>query len=176
MGLVIDYQGQKIDLTPPWPCLTVSQAFTRFAGWDPLQDFDPLRFDDDTVNKVIPAFPEDSPIILMDYPAEVASLARIKPDDWRIAERAEVFIGGLELANAYSELNDAAEQKRRFEIERDQIERQKGYRLPLPQAFLDAVGYMPVCGGIALGMERLLMLLCDAGNIDEVLAFTADTA
>jgi lysyl-tRNA synthetase class 2 len=176
MKLVISYQGQEIDLTPPWPRLTVSQAFKRFADWDPLSDFDPLRFDDDIASKVIPAFPTDIPLILTGYPAQVASLARINADDQRVAERAEVFIGGLELANAYSELNDAAEQKRRFEAECDQIEREKGYRPPLPQAFLDSVGYMPACGGIALGMERLLMILCDAENIDEVLAFTADTA
>lgn len=172
----IKYRGQRIDLTPPWIRMTVSQAFKQFAGWDPVACFDPLRFDDDTVNKVMPALPTEKPVILMDYPAAAASLARLKADNRAVAERAEVFIASLELANAYSELNDAAEQRCRFESERRQIEREKGYLMPEPNAFLEIVGQMPECGGIALGMERLVMLFCNAASIDEVLAYTVDTA
>ncbi len=176
MGDVICYQGKKINIALPWPRITVSQAFTCFAGWDPVENFDPLRFDVDTVDKVMPSLPQDRPVVLMDYPLQVASLARIAPGGAKTAERAEVFIGGLELVNAYSELNNAAEQKRRFEAERALIEQEKGCRLPLPQSFLEAVGDMPECAGIALGMDRLVMLLCDAASIDEVLAFTDETA
>ena len=91
-----------------------------------------------------------------------------------MAERAEVFIGGLELANAYSELTDSEEQRKRFELEIAEIEQQQKRKMKMPESFIEAVGYMPECGGIALGMERLVMLLCDAGSIDEVTAFTAE--
>jgi len=85
-----------------------------------------------------------------------------------------VFIGGLELANAYSELTDREEQRRRFALEIEQIEHEQGRKNKMPDSFIEAVGFMPECGGIALGMERLVMLLCDAGSIDEIAAFTAE--
>jgi lysyl-tRNA synthetase class 2 len=109
----------------------------------------------------------------MDYPAECASLARLKSDDPRVAERAEVFIAGFEIANAFSELNDAAEQEKRFELEMEMI-RSAGKPATLPRKFLDAVNHLPECGGIALGVDRLVMLFCDAATIDDVLAFPAD--
>lgn len=177
LGLVryVYYQGQKIDLTPPWPRITVREAFRR-AGWDPVAEHDPARFDTDLVMKITPGFAAGHPTILTEFPAAMASLARLKQDDPAVAERAEVFIGGLELANAYSELNNAAEQQRRFEVEAAEIERERGQKMPLPLRFLEAVPRLPTCGGIALGMDRLVMLFCDAASIDDVLAFTVDTA
>ena len=112
----------------------------------------------------------------MDYPAPMASLARLKPRNSRVAERAEIFIGGLEIANAYSELIDPEEQARRFALEIKQIGKEQGRHMPLPLKFLDAMKYLPECGGIALGMDRLVMLFCDADSIDEVIPFTVDTA
>ncbi len=91
----------------------------------------------------------------------------------QVAERAEVFIGGLEIANAYSELNDAAEQEKRFKQEIEQM-RQAGKPAVLPRKFLDAIAHLPECGGIAVGVDRLVMLLCDAASIDDVIAFPAD--
>jgi lysyl-tRNA synthetase class 2 len=174
-GDVIEYAGCKINVEPPWPRIKVKDAFLGAAGWNPIVAFDPVRFDIDTVDKIIPSFSPGRPTVLMDYPREAAALARLSPDG-RFAERAEVFIGGLELANIYSELNDPAEQTKRFEEAVRQISTEKGVSMPMPQRFLDAVPHLPRCGGAALGMDRLVMLLCDAGSIDEVIPFTADTA
>lgn len=176
LGTVIQYQGRKIDLALPWPRVTVSDAFRHAAGWDPLLEADPRRFDMDLVTKVIPGFDSRRPLVILDYPAAMASLARLKPSGAGVAERAEVFIGGLELTNAYSELNDGLEQKRRFQDELEYIRRERGQKMTMPARFMEAVVRLPVCGGIALGIDRLVMLLCDAGAIDEVLAFTVDTA
>ncbi len=176
LGSVITYQGQNIDLTPPWLRLTVRDAFLKTAGWDPVANPDPLRFDTDLITKVIPSFSSKRPTVLLDYPAPMASLARLKPDEPRLAERAEVFIGGLELANAYSELRDRREQERRFQQEIEQIRKEQGRSVTIPEKFLKSLDRLPECGGIALGMDRLVMLFCDADSIDEVVAFTVDTA
>ncbi len=176
LNLVIEYRGRQIDLTPPWPLITVRDAYLKSAGWDPTTEYDPVRFDLDQVNKVVPAFASDRPTILLDYPARMAALSRLKPSDPTVAERAEVFIGGLELANAYSELNDVKEQERRFQAEIEQIEREQGWRPAMPQRFIKAIAHLPDCGGIALGVDRLVMLFCNAATIDEVSAFTVDTA
>lgn len=114
--------------------------------------------------------------MLAEYPAEMCSLARLKPGNPSVAERAEVFIAGLELANAYSELIDPAEQAKRFRDETAQIRAEKGLDMPEPALFLEALPGMPECGGIALGLDRLAMLFCDTDRIDDVMAFTADNA
>ena len=176
IGSIISYRNQKIDLTPPWPKITVHDAFLRAAGWNPFTELDPLRFDIDLVSKVIPGFALDRPTVLHDYPAAMASLARLKPDKPIVSERAEIFIGGLELANAYTELRDAKEQEKRFQLEIEQIEREQHRKIAMPQQFLQAVAHLPACSGIALGMDRLVMLFCNADSIDEVVAFTIDTA
>lgn len=176
MGSAIQYQGHKIDLTPPWPKITIRDAFVHAAGWDPVADPDPLRFDDDLVSKVIPGFVLSRPTVLYDYPAPFASLARLKPDNPMVAERTEIFIGGLELANAYSELRDAREQTRRFQTEIEKIQRERQQKMAMPSRFLQAIAHLPECGGIALGLDRLVMLFCNADSIDEVVAFTTDTA
>jgi elongation factor P--(R)-beta-lysine ligase len=172
-GRTLRFQGRDIDLSLPWPEISVSEAYRRWAGWDPVVNFDGLRFDEDMVNKVIPSFPADRPTVILDYPIECASLARLKPGNPAVAERAEVFIGGLEIANGYSELNDAAEQEKRFRLEIEEI-RKSGRQAELPLKFLESVRYLPQCTGIALGVDRLAMLLCDAASIDEVIAFPSD--
>jgi lysyl-tRNA synthetase class 2 len=171
----IKYGGQNIDISLPWPRITVRDAFIKIAGWDPVNELDSLRFDTDLVTRVIPGFPPDRPIVLTDYPASMAALARLKPDETKVAERAEVFIGGLELANVYSELRDVREQENRFREAIEQIKKEQGQQLSLPHKFLEAVDYLPECGGVALGIDRLVMLLCDADSIDKVVAFTTDT-
>jgi len=176
IGSIINYRSQRIDLALPWPKTTVRNAFLCAAGWDPITRPDPLRFDIDLVTKVIPSFAPDRPTVLLDYPAAMASLARLKPNEPTVSERAEIFIGGLELANAYSELRDAQEQERRFQTEIEQIEREQHHKIAMPWRFLQAVAHLPSCSGIALGMDRLVMLLCNADSIDEVVTFTMDTA
>jgi lysyl-tRNA synthetase class 2 len=172
---VIEYRGQDIDISLPWPRITVRDAFLHAAGWDPIAEYDSLRFDTDFVTKVLPEFAPDRPTIIRDYPAAMASLARIKPDDATIAERAEVFIGGLELANVYSELVDAQEQERRFQEAIGQIRRERQQQITMPRSFIEALAKLPECSGVALGVDRLVMLLCNADSIDNVMAFTADT-
>src|SRR4030042_7019911 len=93
----IKYRGQDIDISLTWPRVTVRDAFLHAAGWNPIAKPDPLRFDTDLVTKVLPSFITGQPTVLMDYPAAMASLARLKPDEASVAERAEVFIGGREV-------------------------------------------------------------------------------
>jgi lysyl-tRNA synthetase class 2 len=176
LGSVIKYQGLNINLAEPWPQITVQEAFQQYAGWDPVTQPDPNRFDLDLINKVIPQFSTERPTMLLDYPAPMAALARLKPENPLVAERAEVFIGGLEIANAYSELTDPDEQAQRFRQDIELIYKERGARLNLPEKFLEATHYLPPCSGIALGIDRMIMLFCDAAAIDEVIAFTQETA
>jgi lysyl-tRNA synthetase class 2 len=175
-GTLLKYKGGEIDVSLPWPRVTVRDAFLRAAGWDPVTRPDHLRFDTDLVARVLPSFSLDRPTVLMDYPAATASLARLKPGNPEVAERSEVFIAGLELANIYGELRDAGEQERRFAEAIEQIRKERGERMTMPQRFLEAIACLPECGGVALGIDRLVMLLCDADSIDDVLAFTVETA
>ncbi|MDD4874552.1 MAG: EF-P lysine aminoacylase GenX [Dehalococcoidales bacterium] len=172
----IRYGAQDIDISLPWPRITVRDVYMRFAGWDPIATPDPLRFDIDMVEKIMPNFSKDRPTILLDYPAFAAALARLKPDEPGIVERSEIFIGGLELANIYSELVDADEQKKRFQEAIEQIQCERGKQIAMPEKFLRAVPFITECGGAALGVDRLVMLLCNADSIDKVIPFTADTA
>jgi lysyl-tRNA synthetase class 2 len=176
IGNTLQYQGKSIDLSLPWDRLTVSEAFQKYAGWNPVVNPDLRRFDEDTVLKVIPNLNPHRPTFLVDYPAPMASLARLKPGNSNVAERFELFIGGLELANAYSELVNAKEQETRFRKEIEQIQKMQGRIAPMPEKFLKAVPNLPECAGIALGMDRLVMLFCDANTIDKVMPFTVDEA
>lgn len=164
-----DFHGKSIDVTPPWTRLTVSETYIRFAGWDPCVNFDPDRFDLDMVNLVEPSLPQEKPCVLIDYPVQAAALARLKSGNKRVAERWEVYIGGLEIANAYSELIDAVEQRKRFEAAA--LERANDGRdvYPMDERFMQALEQgLPDCGGIALGVDRLIMLLCDTMHISDV--------
>jgi lysyl-tRNA synthetase class 2 len=167
----IPYHGRNISLDI-WERMTVSQAFIQSAGWDPAVDFDADRFDLDLVDKVEPALPLDAPVVLMDYPALAAALSRRKASDPRVAERWELYIAGMELANAYTELTDVEEQISRFEQWNQQREALGKARYPRDEAFLQALkNGMPPAGGIALGVDRLVMLLTDSSSLDDVLAF-----
>ncbi|WP_198264232.1 EF-P lysine aminoacylase EpmA [sulfur-oxidizing endosymbiont of Gigantopelta aegis] len=110
--------------------------------------------------------------LLYDYPASQASLARIKRHDGDlIAERFEVFIEGMELGNGFHELNDAKEQRRRF-ITDNQMRQARGMdEVPLDENFLAAVGHLPDCAGVAIGLERLLMVISQAQHINNVINF-----
>jgi lysyl-tRNA synthetase class 2 len=111
-------------------------------------------------------------VFVYNYPASMASLAQISPDDSRIAERFELYINGIELANGFHELQDVAEQKLRFEKDLASREAQGKHLPPIDQDFLDALATgLPDCSGVALGLDRLLMLKAGAEHIDEVIAF-----
>ena len=109
------------------------------------------------------------PTILFDYPACMAALSRKKQNDPRYAERFEIYICGLELANAFSELTDAKEQRARFESDLKKKKALYGMRYPIDEDFLAAVGGLPRCAGIALGFDRLVMLATGARSIEETL-------
>lgn len=171
-GTVIHYAGQRIDVGAPWAKLTMREAFTRYAQWDPIAAYDANRFDRDLEERVEPALPADRPCVLLDYPAQAAALARLKADDPSVAERWELFIGGMEIANAYGELTDATIQRARFTACNAARVKAGHAPYPLDEPFLQALETgMPPCGGIALGMDRLAMLLCNARAIDEVRSF-----
>jgi len=164
--------GVDVELLPLWECMTVSEAFLQYAGWDPCRAFDADRFDLDLVGKVEPALPVQRPVVLKDYPAPRAALARCRPGSPPVAERWELYLAGVELANAYSELTDPEEQRCRFRECAGQRGSLGKEVYPPDEAFLAALDAgLPPSGGVALGVDRLVMLACDAGSIDDVRAF-----
>jgi lysyl-tRNA synthetase class 2 len=173
-GSRIEYQGESIDLDPPWQRITVQEAFLRHAGWDPLEEEEPARFEQDLTEKVIPGLERGTPLFLLDFPVYEASLARTKVEDPRAAERIELFAGGLELANGFSELTDPEEQRRRFEAT-NELRRARGDEAySLPDKFLAFLSDLPPSAGIALGIDRLVMLFSGAAHIDEVIALSPE--
>lgn len=169
----VSARTKGLDVEQPWLRLPVAEAFRQYAGWDPTTAFDQDRFDLDLVNLVEPALPMDRPVVLIDYPAEVAALARRKPDHPQLAERWELYLGGLEIANAFSELTDPTEQRERFETCALERAADGNDVYPIDRAFLAALDQgLPPCGGIALGVDRLMMALIGTDNIGDVLAFS----
>ncbi|RDD83211.1 EF-P lysine aminoacylase GenX [Dyella tabacisoli] len=127
-------------------------------------------------HKLQPAFPRDRITLIHDYPASQCALARIRAGEPPMAERFELYLGPYELANGYHELNDAAEQRRRFERD-NTLRRARGLReIPMDEPLLSVLDAMPDCAGVALGVERLLMCLAGTDAIADVLAFPFVTA
>jgi lysyl-tRNA synthetase class 2 len=120
------------------------------------------------VEHVEPHLGRDRLTVLYEYPAPEAALARVKPSDPRVAERFEVYACGVELANGFGELTDAAEQRIRFVRAMNDKQSRYGERYPLDEDFLAAVAKMPEAGGVALGFDRLVMLASGASRIDQV--------
>ena len=170
----VTYKGQKIDITPPFPRNTIEEVFERYAGWTPGPEPDLDRFHEDMVTKIEPKLSADRPVFLMDYPASCASLARLKPSDPKVAERVELYAGGLEIANGFSELTDMEEQDARFRKESMKCREQGNRAYPWPEKFLSSLSRLPECTGMALGVDRLVMLLTDASDIREVVAFPSE--
>lgn len=170
----LQVEGQAIDLTPPWPRLTLAAAFQRFAPIPIDQALAEDCFEEILVRDIEPHLGRDRPVFLCDYPASQASLARLHPNDPSLAERFELYVNGVELANGFSELTDAVEQRLRFEREQEIIctlGRQPG---PMPEPFLADLARLPPAAGIALGIDRLVMLCTGARHIDQVVAFTPE--
>ena len=170
----LSYRGQSIELAPPWERITVAEAFRRYAGTTPEKALAEGSYDEIMVELVEPRLGHSRPSFIYDYPACCGALARLKDGDPSIAERFELYIGGLEIANAFSELTDPSEQRSRFEAEA--AERASLGKAPYPVAekFLRSLAGMPQAAGIALGLDRLVMVLLDAETIDEVVAFTTE--
>ena len=171
---IIQYQGRRIDLTLPWHRMTVADAFNRWAGVSVERALDDDRFDEVLALEIEPQLGNDKPIFLYDYPAVCGALARLKSSNRQLAERFELYIGGLELCNAFSELNDPEEQRERFEAERE-LRRSAGKPVyPMPEEFLNELTHMPDAAGNALGIDRLIMLFADTKRIDDVVAFVPE--
>jgi lysyl-tRNA synthetase class 2 len=131
-------------------------------------------FDEIMVQEIEPHLGIEKPTFILDYPSERGALARLKKDDPTKAERFELYVGGLELANAFSELIDAEEQRKRFYSEEAQRRSMKKRPYPISEKFLMELENMPPAAGIALGIDRLVMVFLDAKTIDEVVAFTPE--
>ena len=121
------------------------------------------------MEKIEPHLGEQRATILYEYPVAEAALARPAPHDRRVAERFELYACGVELANAFGELTDPIEQRRRFVAEMTEKRRLYGEDYPLDEAFLAALAIMPEASGIALGLDRLAMLATGASRIDQVI-------
>jgi lysyl-tRNA synthetase class 2 len=170
----INYQGTEIDLECPWERLSVSKAFDRWASLTPETAIGKGIFDKVMVEKIEPNLGVTRPTILYDYPAPLAALARLKPENRELAERFEIYFAGLELANGFSELTDAREQRARFERDMKQRSDSDKQVYPMPEKFLKALEKMPRAAGIALGVDRLAMIFADRSGIDDVVTFTPE--
>jgi len=169
---VFPCRGRLVDVGVAWESRKVSEVFLEYAGWDPVSDYDADRFTVDLLEKVEPRLRRDRPVVLMDYPVRTAALARCRAGNPPVAERWELYMGGLELANAFGELTDAAEQRRRFEQWADERNAAGRPVYALDERFLEALEQgMPASGGVALGIDRLVMLLADKTRINEVRPF-----
>jgi lysyl-tRNA synthetase class 2 len=133
------------------------------------------KFDEIMVEYIEPRLGIDRPTFIYDYPAKLAALAKIKKSDPTVAERFELYIGGLELANGFSELTNAREQRQRFDEASEARAQKKWAHYPMPEKFLNSLETIPPCAGIALGIDRLAMILSNADKIDDVVAFTPET-
>ncbi len=192
-GMKVPWKGGEIDLTPPWRRVRLTDALEETSGIDVLAhpDADSLRaamraagFDaPDTApwSKLVDGILSQSleptliqPTILLDYPLELSPFAKRREDDLRLVERFEAFCAGMEIANAFSELNDPDDQRERFAML--QADRAAGddEAQPADEDFLTALEHgMPPTGGLGLGIDRLVMLLTDRHSIREVILFPA---
>jgi lysyl-tRNA synthetase class 2 len=188
------WRGRACTITAAPERLTVHAAFARHAGIDLDRCFAGSAVDlfamrtaveragirvtsDDTwsdlfsrvlAERIEPNLGIARPTVLYEYPTHEAALARACPHDPRLAQRFELYVCGVELANAFGELTDPAEQRRRFELEMQEKERVYGERYPIDADFLAALAHMPEAAGAALGFDRLVMLATGADRIDQV--------
>ena len=188
----ITYQGTEIDLTPSWKRISMIDSIKEVTG----VDFNEIETDEqalkvakelnveldelkltrgDIISQVFEAKVEDTlvqPTFIYDYPVEVSPLTKRKPSDPRLTERFEVFIGGREYGNAYSELNDPIDQYERFKKQVEAREAGDEEANMMDDDFVTALEYgMPPTGGLGIGIDRLVMLLTDSASIRDVLLF-----
>ncbi len=171
---LLRYQGQSIPLTAPWTKLTVHEAFHQYASMAVEEALAKDCFEEVMVNDIEPRLGTTAPVFLYDFPAALGALARLKPENSRLAERFELYVAGIELCNGFSELTDPVEQRRRFESEQKIRQALNKPVYPMPQKFLASLSDMPAACGNALGIDRLVMLFADTTNIDDVVAFTPE--
>lgn len=187
----ITYQGNEIDLTPPWTRMTMVEAVKKYTGIDFEQiqtdegareaaekigiEVDPGAVRGQIINTIFEEKVEPNliqPHFIMDYPIEVSPLAKKKEDDPRFTYRFEAFITAREMANAFSELNDPIDQKERFLAQAKQREAGDDEAHVYDEDYINALEYgMPPTGGLGIGIDRLVMLLTDSYSIRDVILF-----
>jgi lysyl-tRNA synthetase, class II len=191
-GHRIPHKGGEIDFTPPWPRRTMRDLLIEHAGLDFEEFRTPDMLREELRRRKIDAPANASwgklldeawselvepkliqPVFVLDYPIEISPLAKGKPDNPRLVERFEAFAGGFEIANAYSELNDPIEQRRRFEAQlKSRATHNDDETELMDEDFLLAIEHgMPPTGGLGIGIDRLLMVLTDQASIREVILF-----
>jgi lysyl-tRNA synthetase class 2 len=161
-------------MRPPWDRLSVHAAFVRYSPLSLDQALAGGVFDQVLVEHVEPFLGVERPLFLYDYPVELGSLARRKGGCAHLAERFELYINGIELANGFSELTDPREQRLRFEQELRLMEQGGQQPAKMPERFLEDLASLDRAAGIALGIDRLLMLLMGKKRIGEVVSFAPD--
>ena len=168
----------SLDLPPPtFDLLKVRDAYLEFAGWDPWKEWDQDRFDFDMATKIEPNLPK-TPVFLIDYPPQASSLAKISvrsqpqpsTSTCRIAQRWEFYWQGMELANCFTELCDEAEQRGRFAAAKAERQILGESDYPIDEEFLSLLPEIGSASGVALGVDRLVALLCGASDIHAVMA------
>ena len=187
----VTYQGTEIDFGKPFERITMLDAVKKYAGVDFSQintleearkiakehniEFEQRHQKGDILNLFFEEYVEDKliqPTFLMDHPVEISPLTKRKPDNPDYTERFELFVVGRELANAYSELNDPLDQRKRFEHQEMLRAQGDDEANMIDEDFLLALEYgMPPTGGLGMGIDRLVMLLTDAPSIRDVLFF-----
>lgn len=173
-GNALAFRGDMILLKRPWPRITVREAFARFSDTPLEEALKREIFDEILVSAIEPRLGRNRPTILYDYPISLGSLARAKKEEPAVAERFELYLGGMEIANAFSELTDEKEQRRRFAKENShRLSCGKTAYGPV-EPFLRSLGRIKSAAGIALGIDRLAMVFTQAETIDDVVTFTPE--
>lgn len=187
------YEDTEIDVTPPWPRLTMAEAVKKYTG----EDFDACKTIEDAraiadklhveygefdgfgkiLSECFDAYAEEhliQPVHITKHPIEVSPLSKLDPKDPRYTIRFESYIYGRELANGFSELNDPIYQRKRFELQVEEREHGDDEAHPIDEDFLTALEYgMPPTGGLGIGLDRLFMLMTNSASIRDVLLFPA---
>lgn len=189
---ILNYQGQEIDLSSPWYFFTLKELFQKYANMDLTKNlttkeiiatakskgynvdgvttWEPL-YTQIFINEIESHIPQDKPVFILDYPRDMSPLCLPCNDDPNFSQRFEFYIGGMEIGNAYSELNDSNVLKANFEAETKFRKENNLPSHPYDQEFIDACGKLPVCAGIGLGIDRLAMLFANSTNIEDVIYF-----
>jgi len=173
-GNVINYHGKAIALERPWDRISVRDAFACHAPISMDKAVTENCFDEIMVSCIEPHLGLAQPTFIYDYPVSGSALAKEKKEDFALAERFELYMGGKEIANACSELIDPEEHHRRF-LSVNKYRYSIGKSIyPMPERFLEDITSMPHAAGIALGVDRLAMIFCDSSAIDEVVSFVPE--
>ena len=162
----VQFNGNELDFASSLEIFTLSELFARFANITPEEALQKSLFEEILTDKIEPQLPVEKPVILKDYPAELAALAKLKEDDKSISERWELYLAGIEIANTYTELTNSEEHFSRFAHFANQRREAGSPEYPLDPQFLKALKKgIPDSAGCALGVDRLYMILSGATSI-----------